>query len=932
MIDRSRRLEIRLLGQLEVLVDGRPVDVPGRRPRALLAVLALAAGEPVPADSLYERVWGHDLPGDVRANLYTCVRRLRKALGEGAIHNEAGRYSLRVDPENVDAVRFTRLLDRARAAGADPEPLLRKALDLWHGAPFGDEQLSDWLTDNESRRLTERWLAAVQQRVDLDLAAGRHDGLAEELEQLTAAYPLREPLWARLLTVLGSTGRQAEALAAYERIRVRLVDELGIDPSPELQSLYAALLRGDSPAPSTAVTAEVPRQLPSSKAGFIGREPFLAQLDELLPDQDDQTRRPVVIAALHGLGGVGKTSLAVHWAHRVARHFPDGQLFVNLRGYGPREPMEPAAALDVLLRGLGIPCEEIPVAPDARSALLRSAVAGKRLMLVLDDARDAEQIRPLLPGSGCLVLVTSRSQLRGLAARDGAHRIAVDALPASEAVALLRARLSATVEDDALLELADLCGRLPLALTIAAERANQGGVVGLGELISELRDEQARLDALADYADQLADVRAVFSWSFHALERDAARLFCQLGLAPAVDIGIEAAAALAGLPVDATRRQLDRLVAASLVSSSNGRFRLHDLVREYAAEMAREELTEEGCAQAQHRLYQWCLRTSTQAERLLTPRLIVLHPDVDEPGTPRVDFGGDRARAVAWIDRETDVLIAVAHAAVEALPWVSVGIAHALWDPLRWNRSWDEALALQECALQAARAVGGGEVEVRALLDIGGVLRGSVDPGAAIAVTEQALALSERIGDLSLRSRVLWDFAFVMRCIGQPGRAVEYQEEALEIEIRLGREWKQAYLRNALAEDLAALSLYDRALAEAEQALTIAERIGTAKEQSFALDTLGEVHHALADYQAAVECFSRAIQLADEGVVPRHRAIILSNLGRSQVAAGRRAEARMSLQSAIRLVDEYGLADSRYLRRTDLVELLAATVASPLAQ
>lgn len=194
MIDRSRRLEIRLLGQLDVLVDGRPVDVPGRRPRALLAVLALAAGEPVPVESLYERVWGHDLPGDVRANLYTCVRRLRRALGESAIHNEAGRYSLRVDPEDVDAVRFTRLLDGARAVGADQEPLLRQALELWRGAPFGDEQLSEWLTANESRRLTERWLAAVQQRVDLDLAAGRHDGLAEELEQLTAAYPQREPL------------------------------------------------------------------------------------------------------------------------------------------------------------------------------------------------------------------------------------------------------------------------------------------------------------------------------------------------------------------------------------------------------------------------------------------------------------------------------------------------------------------------------------------------------------------------------------------------------------------------------------------------------------------------------------------------------------------------------------------------------------------
>lgn len=461
--DAPTQLEVRLLGRVEVLVDGAPVEVPARRPRALLAVLALSAGEPVPAGTLYERVWGHDQPGDVRANLYTCVRRLRKALGEDTILNEGGRYSLRVRPDEVDGVRFARLVDRARAAGADPEPLLREALALWRGKPFGGEPLSDWVDEEESRRLTEKWLIAVQQRVDLDLAAGRDDGLVEELEALTTAYPLREPLWARYLMALARSGRPADALAAYERIRVRLVDELGIDPSPELKSLYADLLRGDRPevASAAAVATAVPRQLPSDAAGFTGREAALVLLDDLLVEPDDSRPDPVVIGALHGMGGVGKTTLAVHWAHRVADRFPDGQLFVNLRGYGPREPMEPVAALDTLLRGLGFPGEKIPAGLDTRSALLRSAVAGKRLLFVLDDARDAEQVRPLLPGAGSMVLVTSRSQLRGLAARDGAQRIGLDALPESEAVALLRGRLAKAQTDESLVVGSHWRSRLP---------------------------------------------------------------------------------------------------------------------------------------------------------------------------------------------------------------------------------------------------------------------------------------------------------------------------------------------------------------------------------------------------------------------------------------------------------------------------------------
>lgn len=921
----TQMLQVRLLGRVDALVDGQPVEVPGRRPRALLAVLALSAGQPVPVEALYERVWGHDVPGDVRANLYTCIRRLRKALGEDAIRNEAGRYALCVRPEDVDAARFTRLLDRARAVGADSEPLLREALDLWQGRPFGDEPLSDWLSEDESRRLTERWLAAVQQRVDLDQAAGRHGDLVAELEQLTAAYPLREPLWARLLVALDRAGRPADALAAYERIRVRLVEELGIDPSPELQALYAGLLRGDSPAVGAATT--VPRQLPSDATGFTGRASALAQLDGFLAGEPGAENNSVVIAALYGMGGVGKTTLAVHWAHRVADRFPDGQLFVNLRGHGPSEPLDPAAALDLLLRGLGLSGEKIPAGPDTRAALLRSMVAGRRLLFVLDDARDAEQVRPLLPGSGSMVLVTSRSQLRGLAARDGARRIGLDALPVAEAVALLRSRLVSAPTDDSLAELADLCGRLPLALTIAAERANQQSQVGISDLIGELRDEYDRLDAFADEGDPLADVRAVFSWSVLDLDDDSARLFLLLGLAPGPDLGIEAVAALAGLPVGATRRLMNRLVAASLVGQTDGRYRLHDLVRAYAAEQAGARLAPDERDEARHRLYYWCLRTVTAAERTGLPRLTVLHPDVDVAGIPETAFGDDLTGAAAtWMERETELLIAVAQAAVETLPWVPVGIAHALWHPIRWNRSWDEAIALLEVARRGARSLDCAKAEVRALMTIGQVRLASADLDAARTVLEEALALSESI-DEGWQARVLSNLALVLHDLGQPRRALECHEQALRIATQDGQAWRVALLRKAIAADLVALSLFGRALAEAEHALVLFRSVGTASDQSAALDTLGSVHHARADYDAAIACFSDALRLGHDAV-PRHRVIILLNLGRSQVAAGRGAEARMTLQSAIMVMDENALADSRDVRRAELLELLAAATSA----
>lgn len=921
----TQTLQVRLLGRVEVLVDGHPVDVPGRRPQALLAVLALSAGEPVLAESLYERVWGHDQPGDVRANLYTCVRRLRKALGEQTIVNDGGRYTLRVEPDGVDAIRFIRLLDMSRAVGADSERLLREALALWRGRPFGGESYSDWLAEEESRRLTERWLAAVQQRIDLDLAAGRDDGLVEELEQLTSAYPLREPLWGRYLTALGRMGRPADALAAYERIRVRLVDELGIDPSPELRALYADLLRADSAAGPGATPAPtvVPRQLPSDIAAFTGRDAAVTELDGLLGDESAGQERPAVIVVLHGMGGVGKTALAVHWAHRVApRFFPDGQLFVNLRGFGPGEPMDVAAALEVLLRGLEVPAERIPSDVAARSALLRSTVAGRRLLVVLDNARDAEQVRPLVPGAGCLVLVTSRSRLRGLVARDGALDIGVHVMTAPEAIGLLRDRLrhrpstADPTTDEALSELARLCGYLPLALTIAAVRS--GGYAGthLAELVTELRAEHARLDAFADADDPLADVRAVVAWSYQTLDPEAARMLRVLSVCPTHDFSLAAAAALAEATVPQTRRLLDRLADASLLTvGDGGRFYLHDLVRAFAAEAADSEPGSVG--EARDRLYYWCLDTATKAGVRLEPGMLIPHPADRAAVGPVQEFVDDQA-AIRWLDQESDFLAAVARAAIDSCPWATVGIVYMMWNQFMRQRS--DAVELQEAAVSASRTLGDPVTEGTTRHLVGLIHMVRMEYAAAEAAFNQALPLFEATEYVPGQSRALNNLGIVLRSTGRAALAVKCHERALRLAV--GQELDEAAVLNNLALALTSVGQHDRAVACARRA--VLSRVGSSTvDYLSALDTLGETLHGRGDDEEAVECFSQALQLVSSVDLPQFEAIILAHLGRSLRTLTRADEARSAIRRAIALMDEHLLVDNFDLTRTELVELLA---------
>ncbi len=501
---RVARVEFRVLGDVEVHAAGQRVGAGHARQRSVLAVLLLDLGRVVSAEQLIDRVWGENPPGSVRNVLYGYVAKLKAAIAQAGdpevvLARRPGGYLLDADPERVDLYRFRRLAAEAAAAGDDRQAaaLLRDALGLWHGPALAGLD-SPWL--NGMRETLDRQrIAAVLDVSDIALRQGQHAALISELAGEAVAYPADERLIGQLMVALYQSGRQAEALQLFEQTRRRLAGELGADPGPELRALHQRMLRGDpslaAPGPAghgaappgrtgepSGRAGEAPRELPADTTTFTGRATELIELDQLLPDPGAGAGDPAqadaggtaVISAVSGTAGVGKTALAVHWAHRVAEYFPDGQLYVNLRGYDPDRPVPAADALAGFLRTLGVAGQDIPPEQDERAARYRSLLAGRRVLVLADNAAEVAQVRPLLPGSpGCVMVVTSRDSLAGLVARDGARRLDLDLLPHEDAAGLLRALIGvrAEAEPGAVAALAGLCARLPLALRVAAELA-----------------------------------------------------------------------------------------------------------------------------------------------------------------------------------------------------------------------------------------------------------------------------------------------------------------------------------------------------------------------------------------------------------------------------------------------------------------------------
>jgi len=882
-------MEFRVLGPLEVWCDGQRVPVSAAKQRTLLAILLLRAGRVVAAEELIDRLWGERPPATARKTLHNYVRRLRTTLAAGAkglavpprLLTEPSGYLLRLGDAELDLHRFERLHEQAQKAtsagdGDRAAALLRQALGLWRGPPLADVAVETVLR-TEAVRLEEWRLAALEARIQAELDLGRHAELVGELEALAARHPLRESFCGQLMLALYRCGRQVDALGAYRAARRLLIEEFGVEPGPELQRLERAILVADPslagptrPAPSGPV-AQVPEraapaQLPADVAAFTGRRNQLEELDGLLEPGVDATA--VVISAIAGTAGVGKTGLAVHWVHRVRDQFPDGQLYVNLRGYAPTPPASPMEALARLLRALGVAAEQVPVDLDEAAGLFRTLLAGKRMLVLLDNARDPDQVRPLLPGGpGCLVVVTSRDRLGGLVAKEGARRLTLDVLAPEEANHLLarllgKARVHA--EPAAAAELARACAHLPLALRIAAANLADRPQRSIAGYLAEL-EQGDRLGALAVAGDQQAAVRAAFDLSYTALAPEARRLFRLLGLIPGPDVTAAAAAALIGAPPPQAAQLLDRLAAAHLIDQdAAGRFAFHDLLRRYAAERAQQEDTREEREAAIGRLLDWYLHTVDAAARMLYPdklRLPLPLAEAPRPATPFRDHSG----ALVWLDAERpNLLAAVLHAAEQGprpLAWL-------LADALRgyfWLRMHTvDWLAVAHAGLAAAQADRDLRAQAAAHLSIADLCWRQSRYQHAVEHYSQALALNRATGWLEGQAAALGNLANVYCRSGKLEQATDRYLEALALNRQIG--WLEGQVVN-----LANLGMVcweqgrlEVAAGHDAEALALHRRVGSRSGEAIVLSNLGEIYHAMGRLEQALDHFNQGLVLHRE--------------------------------------------------------------------
>ncbi|MFI6028626.1 tetratricopeptide repeat protein [Amycolatopsis magusensis] len=909
--DPGAALRIRVLGPLSVHHAGEPVELGAEKQRRLLALLAIQPNRLVRREEIVDALWGDDPPSSCLELVHTYVARLRKVLEPRRVRQEPARvittveggYLLSVDEEQLDLLQF-------EAAVAQERWL--DALGAWRGPVLAG--LEGFRHHPVCHAITARRSAAVLAYAEIAEVQGNHEDAVPHLRALTAAEPLHETAHAQLMLALAGAGQQAAALEVFDDIRHRLADELGIEPGPELRQAHERVLHPDAPA-----GRHRPAQLPADVSGFTGRARELRSLNHLLPDDGTDVR----IAVVSGTAGVGKTAVALRWAHRSRENFPDGQLYLDLRGYGPERPVEPGDALSGFLRALGVDGSEIPAEEDQRAAKFRTELDERQLLLILDNAGSVEQVRPLLPGSAsCSVLVTSRETLPALIARHGAHRVLLDLLTPEASLDLLHHLLGArvAVERVAAEALVEYCVRLPLALRLVAELALARPEVSLAELATELADERRRLDLLDGGGDPRTAVRAVFSWSYRHLPPDAARIFRLWGLHPGRELSVDAAAALAGVDLVEAQRLIGVLVRAHLAEELlPGRYQLHDLLRVYAAELAGED------REALTRLFDHYVAAAALAMDLHAPQDRHLRPEA-----PPLRFDGWRpANPQEWLETERGNLLAVAsHATRNDWPDHVRLLSGILWkyldlggyhedalmlhthasaftepgnrtDPLtliglgywRVGRS-REALSYLEEALASARESGNRNTESYVLNTLGLVCRALGRFTDALGYLEQALDLARETDDRTSEGLVLVVLGAACRGMGRYTDAARYLNLALVAARETGDRTSEGYVRVNLGDVLSAQGKHETAVSSLEEGLALFAETGTRTSEGYALGILGGALRALGRYDEALERLDQALAVSretggriNEGVALKHRGDVHRELGRYDEAA-----------------------------------------------
>ncbi|SDJ43752.1 AfsR/SARP family transcriptional regulator [Nonomuraea jiangxiensis] len=930
-------VEFRLLGPVGVWSGGEPLGPATAQQRSVLTMLLIEAGRVVSVDRLELAVWGQETPpATARNTIQGCVSQIRRILSGAtgiSLATVPPGYRLDVDPMKVDLFRFRDLVRQAATADlTEARDLLGRALDLWSGPALADVA-GLWLHGAIGAVLEEERLAAMEERLAISLRTGRHREVLAEVPMLMSEHPLRERPAYLMMAALHQDGRRAAALEVFREVRELLVEELGIEPGDALQDLHRRILQAeaavvDPAAAMTPVTVPVPAELPARPGKFAGRVEEFASAHELLRGDGSGVMK---ICQISGIGGIGKSSLAIHVAHAVAELFPDGQLYVDLHGSTPQmEPIEPIEALGRFLRSLGVADSAVPTDAEEAAGRFRSLVHGKRMLIVLDNARDTAQVRLLLPGSPtCAVLITSRRRLTSF---EDALQIPLDVLAVEEGLALLSDLLGADrIAGDriAAAEIVRLCGGLPLALCLAAARLSTRPSWPVAELAERLAADQGGLDVLE--ADDRA-VRASFEGSYRDLREGrhgpaAARMFRLLGLIDVADLGPPVAAALADLPVEQARDLLDHLVDAQLVQNhTRDRYRLHDLLRLYARERAIAEEPEPVRQEAVRRVMHCYLETARRATGLLKVR-----------GSWRVDLGPQslsRPAAVPetaeqmqeWVTTEEDnVLALIARTARTSAAGLAIALA-ATFAPLLFERGrWLKLLPLGELGLRAAEHTQDPLHQALICGDLGWARFCLGDTNGAITHLHRALEGYRRIGGHHREAAVLDHIGIAYRSIGRLDEAIEHQLRALRLARANGDRWQEGANLSNLGLTYQHAGRISAAIDAHTRSIALLEEAGAAADGVTALGNLAEAYRLGGEYEQAMACHRRALRtLRDNGQSDDYRTAEISwGLGLALHETGEAAEARRHWRASAAILHALGLITAEDRRAIDTSALPA---------